>query len=57
MFSLDQKKLVSIDLNYDAGYKEVDRYGNKIMMKSVATTSDGRAHIMYDIWFRLIPGE
>ena len=43
----------SIDLNYDKNYSEKDRFGNEIKMKSIVRTSDGRMHVMYDIWFRL----
>ena len=43
----------SIDLNYDKNYSERDRFGNEIKMKSIVRTSDGRMHVMYDVWFRL----
>jgi hypothetical protein len=48
------KGIVSIDLNYDPSYREVDRYGNEIKMKSVVQTLDNKLHVMYDVWFRII---
>ena len=54
LYTLESLGVSEIDLDYDKRYAEVDRFGNKIMMKSVVRTSDGRMHIMYDLWFRLL---
>ena len=49
--SLEELKIKSIDLNYDASYLEIDRYGNETRFKSIARTDDGKIHLVYDIWF------
>jgi hypothetical protein len=55
LFSLSQLGVESIDLNYDPSYREQDKYGNEVNLKSVAVTRDGRAHPVYDVWFRVLP--
>ena len=53
LFTLSELGVESIDLSYDRNYSEMDRFGNKIMMKSVVKTKDGGYHVMYDIWFKI----
>ena len=43
-----------IDLNPDASYKEVDKWGNETTLKSLMKTSDGQLHLVFDVWFRYI---
>ncbi len=51
LFTLDQKNVEVIDLNADPNYSEVDQFGNETALKSVVKTTDGRYHLMFDIWF------
>lgn len=55
LFTLSEKKIEVIDLDYDEHYKEVDQWGNRIMYKSVMRTEDQQLHVMFDIWFRALP--
>ncbi len=50
---LADRGLRSIDLSFDAGYAEKDKYGNKILFKSVAESDNGLL-LIFDIWFRHI---
>ena len=54
MKTLPELGVTEIDLNYESRYGEVDRFGNKILMKSVVKTADGRLHVMYDLWFKML---
>ena len=54
LFTLAEKKITVIDLNYDKRYKEQDAYGNQTLMKSVVKTEDGQMHLLFDLWFRYI---
>jgi hypothetical protein len=54
LFSLSDKSIITIDLDYDENYLEEDMYGNKTMMKSVVKTEDGELHLMFDLWFRVL---
>lgn len=54
LFTLDEMGIIKIDLNYDNKYKEVDKYGNATLMKSVVQTKDGKLHLIFDLWFRVI---
>lgn len=51
--SLSAHDIESIDLAFDATYTERDKYGNKILFKSVAKTKTDYL-LVFDIWFRLI---
>lgn len=55
LHSLDEKNIEVIDLDYDQNYREEDRWGNKILYKSVMRTEDQELHVMFDIWFRTLP--
>jgi hypothetical protein len=44
--------VVRIDLRYNSAFREVDRFGNETRYKSVVETADGKAHLLFDIWFR-----
>lgn len=44
-----------IDLNFDAGYREVDSYGNETRYKSVVQDTRGRLHLLFDVWFNPQP--
>ncbi len=50
--TLESLGVESIDLKADPNFKEVDQYGNKITLKSVVKTTDGKLHVMYDLWFK-----
>ncbi|GEM_PF-3430160 len=51
---LSEYKIVSIDLNYDPNYKEVDaKTGNQILFKSVVKTQDEQVLVIFDLWFNL----
>lgn len=54
LFTMSDKSIVVIDLDYDQNYLEEDIYGNKTMMKSVVQTEDGELHLMFDLWFRVL---
>lgn len=51
LLSMRQMGVEVIDLNADPGYKEKDKYGNETTLKSVVKTTDGRYHLMFDVWF------
>lgn len=53
LLSLSEHLLERIDLNYDPGFSEKDRYGNESALKSVVRTTDGRVHVIFDLWFAL----
>lgn len=53
LVALSSKGIESIDLAFDATYAEKDKYGNKILFKSLARTQTGYL-LVFDIWFRLI---
>ena len=54
LHTLASLKVEAIDLTFDPSYKEIDKYGNKVLYKSVVKTTDGGLHLIFDIWFRLI---
>ncbi|MNL07033.1 hypothetical protein D3C87_1276920 [compost metagenome] len=54
LFTMSDKSIVVIDLDYDRNYLEEDIYGNRTMMKSVVKTEDGELHLMFDLWFRVL---
>lgn len=51
--TLDQMKLVAIDLDYDKNFREVDQYGNEIKYKSVVKFKSGKLRSIFDVWFKL----
>ena len=51
--SLMEYDLITIDLNYDDNFREVDHYGNAIKYKSVVKTKSGDYKLMFDVWFKL----
>ena len=55
LIPLDDPRMnfVSIDLNFDPLYREMDRYKNEIMFKSVAVKKDGSFNLIFDVWFAL----
>lgn len=53
VFTLNDRGVASIDLEYDNHYSETDPYGNKVTLKSVFTMTDGSLNLMYDLWFAL----
>lgn len=52
LFSLFEKEILVIDLNYDAKFKESDKFGNETRMKSVVKMNDGTLNLMFDLWFK-----
>lgn len=53
LLPLTEMNVEVIDLNYDAGYIERDRYGNLTALKSAVKTTDGQLHLLFDLWFAL----
>lgn len=49
--SLAQAEIDFIDLRYDNTYRERDIHGNETTYKSVVGKSDGRYHLIFDLWF------
>lgn len=54
LHTLRDLKVAVIDLVYDPTFHERDIYGNQILMRSEVKTTDGKSHVMFDIWFRLL---
>jgi hypothetical protein len=54
LFTMSEKSIMVIDLDYDESYVETDIYGNQTKMKSVVKTEDGELHLMFDLWFRVL---
>jgi hypothetical protein len=52
LYTLDEKGIKAISLNYDARYNESDIYGNQTKYKSLVQMSDGSMRVIFDIWFR-----
>jgi hypothetical protein len=55
LMTLAEAKITSIDLAFDAGYRETDAYGNQTRLKSVAAKKDGTLLLVFDLWFRYLP--
>jgi len=53
LMTLQRAGITMIDLDYDASFKEVDRYGNEVKYKSVALTRHGDFRLVFDVWFDL----
>ncbi len=54
LIKLSDKKIQSIDLNYDPHYKEVDsKTGNQILFKSVVKAANDQVFVIFDLWFDL----
>ncbi|MBX3016794.1 MAG: hypothetical protein KF767_02805 [Bdellovibrionaceae bacterium] len=53
LLPLADRQVEVIDLHYNARYIEADRYGNLTALKSAIRTSDGRLHLLFDLWFRV----
>lgn len=51
MVTLSQMKVQTIDLRYDASFREKDRYGNETVYKSVIQYEDGSLDLIFDLWF------
>ncbi len=51
--TLDEMRLVAIDLDYDHNFYEKDKYGNEIKFKSVVKFKSGRLRSIFDVWFKL----
>lgn len=51
LMTLKSKGIEVVDLNFDTGYRETDLYGNQTKFKSVVKTSNGKLHLLFDIWF------
>lgn len=52
LFSLKDKGIVAIDLNYFAAY-EVDPFANETRQRSAVLMSDGSTRDIVDIWFKI----
>ena len=53
--TLAEHDLISIDLDFNKNFIETDDFGNQTKMKSAVQTSDGKLHLIYDLWFRALP--
>ena len=53
LIPLDELDVKSIDTRPDSSFRERDAFGNEISLKSVLQTTDGKLHVVYDIWFSL----
>ncbi|MCC6137797.1 MAG: hypothetical protein IT287_04145 [Bdellovibrionaceae bacterium] len=51
LYKLRQMKVKAIDLEFDASYREQDRYGNETVYKSVIQYEDGSLDLIFDLWF------
>lgn len=51
LYKLSQMKVKAIDLEFDATYREQDRYGNETVYKSVIQYDDGSLDLIFDLWF------
>lgn len=54
LFTLDEKGVIAIDLQFDAGYEERDRHGNIIKYKSAVMMKDRSYGLIYDLWLKFI---
>ncbi|MGE4130279.1 MAG: hypothetical protein AB7F86_01505 [Bdellovibrionales bacterium] len=45
--------ITTLDLRFDASYREMDKYRNEIMFKSDAVQKDGNLKLIFDVWFAL----
>lgn len=52
LFTLNELGVSVIDLRFDKGFREIDAFGNETRMKSVIRTTDGKLHLLFDLWFR-----
>jgi hypothetical protein len=52
VYSLHDKDIAVIDLNYDDDHFEADEYSNLTLMKAIVKTTDGKMHLMFDLWLR-----
>lgn len=57
LYTLTEKGITAIDLDFDSSYDEEDDFGNKILFKSIAETNNQMPFLIFDIWFRdMFPG-
>ena len=56
LHSLAEMHVNMIDLQFDESFKEVDQFGNQTRKKSVVGTDDGRLHLIFDLFFKLVDG-
>jgi hypothetical protein len=53
LFTLPELGVRSMSLDFDPNYREIDEYGNSILMKSTVTMESGELNVVYDLWFKL----
>ncbi|PIS10430.1 MAG: hypothetical protein COT73_09320 [Bdellovibrio sp. CG10_big_fil_rev_8_21_14_0_10_47_8] len=53
LIPLEEAGVQLIDLDFDPHFREVDRYGNEILYKSVVKMRDNSYRLIFDVWFRL----
>ncbi len=53
LYYLKNLGITRIELKYDSNYREMDRYGNEVMFKSVVVKRDGTLNMLFDLWFNL----
>ena len=61
LLTLTSQGVRSIDLNYvefilENGQYEEDQYGNQNRQRSVIELQSGEMRMIYDIWFKVLPG-
>ena len=54
LMSLRDANLTEINLMYDPNFREEDRFGNRTELKSIVKFGDGRARLIFDLWFRAL---
>lgn len=52
LFTLEEKGVIAIDLNYDDRYQETDKYGNVTKYKSIVIMKDDSYGLVYDLWLK-----
>ena len=51
--TLESKKIISIDLDYDPNFYIKDKHGNEIKFMSVVKFKNQKMRPIFDVWFKL----
>jgi hypothetical protein len=51
--TLAEYGITQIQLKYNKNFSETDIYGNRIVYRSIAKDSDGKHHLIFDLWFKV----
>lgn len=52
LFTLEEKGVLAIDLQFDERYQESDKYGNMTKYKSIVIMKDDSYGLIYDLWLK-----